>query len=297
MNGRTPGPWLVTGAGGMLGREVIAELGRAGLPAAGTDRHELDVTDPERVRTAFRAYRPAVVVNCAGWTAVDAAEEQEAAAHAVNGRGPELLAEECRRSGAVLLQLSTDYVFDGRGSSPYAEDAPVAPRSAYGRTKLAGEAAVLHGLPETGYVIRTAWLYGAGGPNFVHSIIRAERSRATVDIVDDQCGQPTWARDLAAHLVLLGGAARRGGAPAGIYHGTGGGDTTWYEFGRQIFAALGADPARVRPTSSERLAWRAPRPAYSVLGHDRWRLAGMAPLRSWRTAFRAAFDEVSRAVT
>jgi dTDP-4-dehydrorhamnose reductase len=297
MSGPGSGPWLVTGAGGMLGREVLAELGRTAQSGVGATRRQLDVTDPEQVRAAFRAHRPAVVVNCAAWTAVDDAEEQEAAAHAVNGRGPQLLAEECRRSGAVLLQLSTDYVFDGRGSSPYAEDAPVAPRSGYGRTKLAGETAVLHSLPESGYVVRTAWLYGATGKNFVRSIIRAERSKATVDIVDDQRGQPTWARDLAACLVRLGCAGRRGDAPAGVYHGTGGGDTTWYEFGRHIFATLGADPGRVRPTSSERLAWRAPRPAYSVLGHERWRLAGMSPLRPWRAAFREAFDEIRRAVT
>lgn len=152
--------WLVTGAAGMLAQDLLAALAHEDVTAVATDREALDIADPDRVREAFAAHRPSVVVNCAAWTAVDDAESQEDAALRVNGTGPAVLARACREHGAVLLHVSTDYVFAGDAARPYGEDAPTGPRSAYGRTKLAGERAVLETLPETGYVIRTAWLYG-----------------------------------------------------------------------------------------------------------------------------------------
>ncbi|MFJ3692764.1 dTDP-4-dehydrorhamnose reductase [Streptomyces sp. NPDC090052] len=286
------GSWLVTGAGGMLARDLLARLADDGTPAAGLDRAALDITDPGAVRGALAEHRPAVVVNCAAWTAVDDAESKEDQALAVNGTGPRVLAEACRETGAVLLQISTDYVFAGDGSRPYAEDAPVAPRSAYGRTKLAGEQAVLSVLPERGYVVRTAWLYGAGGGNFVRTMVRLEGVKDTLDVVDDQRGQPTWTADLADLLVRLGTGALAGTAPAGVYHGTSAGATTWFGLTREIFRLLDADPARVLPTTSEAFVRPAPRPAYSVLGHDRWAAAGIEPLRDWRLALADAFPAV-----
>ncbi|MFC9431760.1 dTDP-4-dehydrorhamnose reductase [Streptomyces sp. NPDC056987] len=291
-DGGAAGTWLVTGAGGMLGRDLLARLAAAGRPAAGLDRAALDITDPDAVRAAFAEHAPAVVVNCAAWTAVDDAESKEDDALAVNGTGPRVLAEACRESGAILLQVSTDYVFAGDGETPYAEDAPTAPRSAYGRTKLAGERAVLDALPERGYVVRTAWLYGAGGPNFVRTMIKLEAVKDTLDVVDDQRGQPTWTGDLADRLVRLGAAALDGTAPAGVYHGTSGGGTTWFGFTQEIFRLLGADPARVRPTTSEAFVRPAPRPAYSILGHDRWKSAEIEPIRDWRAALAEAFPAV-----
>ena len=281
--------WLVTGAGGMLGRDLTAALTRAGATVVAADRAALDIADPARVRAAFAAHRPAVVVNCAAWTAVDDAESREAEALRVNGTGPAVLADTCRAHGSVLLHVSTDYVFAGDADRPYPEDAPTAPCGAYGRTKLAGERAVLETLPDTGHVVRTAWLYGAGGANFVRTMIRLEAVKDTLDVVDDQRGQPTWTADLASRLVLLGRAALDGTAPAGVYHGTSGGETTWYGLAREVFRLLGADPDRVRPTSSAAFARPAPRPAYSVLGHDRFRAAGIDPVRDWRTALHAAF--------
>ncbi|WP_328376935.1 dTDP-4-dehydrorhamnose reductase [Streptomyces sp. NBC_00440] len=286
------GSWLVTGAGGMLARDLLARLADDGTPAAGLDRAALDITDPGAVRGALAEHRPAVVVNCAAWTAVDDAEAKEDQALAVNGTGPRVLAEACRETGAVLLQISTDYVFAGDGTRPYAEDAPVAPRSAYGRTKLAGEQAVLSVLPERGYVVRTAWLYGAGGGNFVRTMVRLEGVKDTLDVVDDQRGQPTWTADLADLLVRLGTGALAGTAPAGVYHGTSAGATTWFGLTREIFRLLDADPARVLPTTSEAFVRPAPRPAYSVLGHDRWAAAGIEPLRDWRLALADAFPAV-----
>ncbi|WP_327367394.1 dTDP-4-dehydrorhamnose reductase [Streptomyces sp. NBC_01217] len=281
--------WLVTGAAGMLGRDVLARLAGEDVTVVAADRAAMDIADPASVRAGFEKHRPAVVVNCAAWTAVDDAESQEDAALRVNGTGPEVLAAACREHGAVLLQVSTDYVFAGDGEKPYAEDAPTGPRSAYGRTKLAGERGVLDTLPDTGYVVRTAWLYGAGGGNFVRTMIRLEGVKDTLDVVDDQSGQPTWTVDLADRLVRLGRAALAGTAPAGVYHGTSGGETTWFGFTREIFRLLDTDPARVRPTTSEAFVRPAPRPAYSVLGHDRWATAGIEPIRDWRAALEEAF--------
>ncbi|WP_435367582.1 dTDP-4-dehydrorhamnose reductase [Glycomyces tritici] len=273
----------------MLAQDVLARLAAEQDDAVVLARKELDVTDPASVRAALAEHAPAVVVNCAAWTAVDDAETQEAAALAVNGTGPRVLAEACRETGAVLLQVSTDYVFAGDATAPYAEDAPTAPRSAYGRTKLAGEEAVLELLPDTGYVVRTAWLYGAGGGNFVRTMIKLEGVKDTLDVVDDQRGQPTWTRDLADRLVRLGQGALAGTAPAGVYHGTSAGETTWFGLTRRIFELLGADPERVRPTTSAAFTRPAPRPSYSVLGHDRWKDAGIEPIRGWDEALTEAF--------
>ncbi|MEU9062384.1 dTDP-4-dehydrorhamnose reductase [Streptomyces sp. NPDC048430] len=286
------GSWLVTGAGGMLARDVLARLARDGAIAVGLDRKALDITDAGSVRQAVEEHGPSVIVNCAAWTAVDDAETREDEALRINGEGPRLLAEVCAEHGIVLLQVSTDYVFDGQASEPYAEDAPTAPRSAYGRTKLAGERAVLSLLPDKGYVVRTAWLYGAGGGNFVRTMIKLEGIKDTLDVVDDQLGQPTWTADLADRLVRLGQGALAGTAPAGIYHGTSGGETTWFGFTRAIFEQLGADPERVRPTTSAAFARPAPRPAYSVLGHDRWAKAGLEPIRNWREALAESFKDL-----
>lgn len=281
--------WLITGGAGMLAQDVRTRLESEGARAVVLSRKELDITDAESVAAAISEHAPAVVVNCAAWTAVDDAETQEAAALAVNGTGPRVLAAACKDAGTVLLQVSTDYVFPGDADEPYAEDAPTGPIGAYGRTKLAGEEAVLELLPGTGYVVRTAWLYGAGGPNFVRTMIKLEGLKDTLDVVDDQRGQPTWTGDLADRLVRLGQGALAGTAPAGVYHGTSSGETTWFGLTREIFRLLGTDPERVRPTTSAAFQRPAPRPAYSVLGHDRWKDAGIDPIRDWREALAEAF--------
>lgn len=281
--------WLVTGAGGMLGRDVLARLReRPGTRAVALDRSALDIADPAAVAAAVAAHRPDAVVNCAGWTAVDDAEGRETEALRANGEGPARLAEACAAAGARLLHVSTDYVFAGDAHTPYAEDAPTGPRSAYGRSKLAGERAVLAAHPAGGYVVRTAWLYGAGGGNFVRTMIRLEATRESVDVVADQHGQPTWTADLAAQLVALGSAALTGTAPPGVYHGTSTGSTTWYGLAREVFTLLGADPARVHPTTTAAYPRPAPRPAYSVLAHTRWPEAALPPIRHWRPALTAA---------
>jgi dTDP-4-dehydrorhamnose reductase len=272
--------WLVTGAGGMLGRDLVTAL--AGRKVTALTRADLDITDAAAVRDAVGGHD--VVVNCAAWTAVDDAETHEAAALRINGDGPRLLAQACAESGARLVQISTDYVFDGRATTPYPEDAPLEPVSAYGRTKAAGERAVREELPDRHWIVRIAWLYGEHGPNFVATMARLEGERETVDVVDDQRGQPTWTRDVAAQVIAMVDA----NAPGGTYHATSSGETTWFGLARAVFAAVGADPERVRPTTSEKFVRPAPRPAYSVLGHGAWAAAGLAAPRPWDEALAEA---------
>ncbi|MEI2619917.1 MAG: dTDP-4-dehydrorhamnose reductase [Candidatus Nanopelagicales bacterium] len=275
--------WLVLGARGQLGSDVMARLGST---ATGLDYPDVDITDPSSVRAAVSDTDPHIVVNCAAYTAVDAAETDEAAAEAVNGHGPRVIALACRR--ARLIHVSTDYVFDGTATEPYPEDATPNPRSAYGRSKLHGEQAVLSVLPQTGFVVRTAWLYGAGGNNFVKTMLGLESTRETLTVVDDQIGQPTWSRDLAAQIIALGQSA----APPGIYHGTNSGSTSWYGLTCKIFDLLGADPHRVQPTTTEAFPRPAPRPAFSALGHARWANAGLPTMRPWDQALAEALPSL-----
>jgi dTDP-4-dehydrorhamnose reductase len=228
-----------------------------------------------------------VVVNAAAYTAVDAAEEDEDRAYAVNATGPALLAQACGANGAQLVHVSTDYVFPGdrTGGPAYDVDDETGPRSAYGRTKLAGEQAVRELLPDASWVVRTAWVYGATGANFVKTMARLESQRDTVSVVDDQAGSPTWSRDLARGLWAL---AREDARP-GTYHCTNRGETTWHGFTQAVFEELGADPARVLPTDSASFARPAPRPAYSVLSPRAWEAAGLPQMPEWRAALAEAF--------
>ena len=275
--------WLVAGSQGMLGQDMVAALSRGSgaHEVTAADRTSLDVTDPDACLAAVAGHD--IVVNAAAWTAVDDAETHEAQAFAVNAVGAANLARACSVVGARMVQVSTDYVFAGDATSPYAEDAALAPRSAYGRTKAAGEWAVRTYLPTTSWVVRTAWLYGAHGPNFVKTMARLAAERDTVSVVDDQRGQPTWTFDVAAAILRLVEAE----APFGTYHGTSSGETTWFGFAQEIFRLLGHDPGRVLPTTSDAFTRPAPRPAYSVLGHEAWQRAGLDPLPLWHESLTA----------
>jgi dTDP-4-dehydrorhamnose reductase len=279
------GRWLVVGANGMLGHDLVDVIGAAGHDVVGLDLPDIDITSPESVAAALDRVRPEVVVNAAAYTAVDAAEEHEDLALRINGDGPGVLAAEiARHPGVRLVHVSTDYVFAGDATTPYPEDAPPAPRSAYGRTKLAGEVAVRSLLPDRGHIVRTAWLYGVNGANFVKTMLALEATKPQISVVDDQRGQPTWSRDLAAQIAALVEAD----APGGIYHGTSSGETTWFGLAREIYRMVGADPERVRPTTTDQFPRPAPRPAYSVLGHDMWAQIGLPPIRDWRDALTEA---------
>jgi dTDP-4-dehydrorhamnose reductase len=281
-----PVRWLVTGAGGMLGRDLVAELNRAGEQVTAARHADLDITDATALRDTVAGHH--VVVNAAAYTDVDAAESDETTATHVNGHGVELLARACAARGVRMIQISTDYVFRGDADRPYPEEAVTDPVNAYGRSKREGERAVLSLLPATGYVVRTAWLYGEHGRNFVATMLRLATERDTVDVVDDQHGQPTWTVALSRQLRRLGINAAAGQAPAGVYHGTASGQTTWYGLARAVFAGAGHNPDRVRRTTSDRFVRPARRPGYSVLGHDRWRLAEVPPQPDWADSLTEA---------
>ena len=277
--------WLVAGAGGMLGRDLVAALDGAGEQVTAADRSALDVTDPASARRAAAGHD--VVVNCAAWTAVDDAETREPDAFAVNATGAATLARAAREAGARIVHVSTDYVFDGAATAPYPEDAPLAPRSAYGRTKAAGEWAVRAEHPDH-LVVRTAWLYGAHGACFPKTMARLAASRDRLEVVEDQVGQPTWTADVADLLVRLV-AAR---AAPGTYHATSSGAASWFEFAAAVVASAGDDPAKVHATTSESFVRPAPRPAYSVLGHASLRRAGVEPIGPWRERWDVAAPAV-----
>jgi dTDP-4-dehydrorhamnose reductase len=281
---------LVTGAHGQLGRDVAAAAARAGITrihAPGSA--ELDITDSAAVARAIslagRGSR-LVVINAAAYTAVDAAELDGAArAHAVNALGPANLARACAVHQAHLVHISTDYVFPGDSAGPNLVNGPTAPRTVYGRTKLAGERAVL-GSGVSAHVVRTGWLYGAHGANFVRTMARMARGDDPVRVVDDQHGNPTWAADLADGLIALALAAHR--VPADVLHCVNAGATTWFGLARAVFTEVGADPDRVRPCRTAEFPRPAPRPANSVLDTTGWAAAGLPKLRHWRAALHAA---------
>ncbi|WP_037678331.1 dTDP-4-dehydrorhamnose reductase [Streptomyces griseus] len=290
MNSPVPeGRWLIAGAGGRLGREVHTQLTAQGTECVPLGRDRLDVTDARAVDETLRHWRPDIVVNCAAWTDVDAAESHEEEARRVNADGARHLARSCAAQGARLLHVSTDYVFPGALAdfgTPYSEDTPTAPGTAYGRTKRAGERAVLRELPDAATVVRTAWLYGRDLDGFVGAMARAARCDGTVDVVRDQYGQPSNAVDVAARLIALADLPAR--AVSGVFHATNAGSASRYELAREVFRLRGADPDRVRPTDGSRMQRPARRPYWSVLGHRRWTEAGLSAPRDWRTALAEA---------
>lgn len=283
---------LVVGARGQLGTDVVAAAQRAGTPVLGVGSAELDITDQESVQRtlgylaarAAEAGQRAVVINAAAYTAVDDAETDRDRAFAVNADGPANLAVAADRLGLRLIHLSTDYVFPGDGVAPYRPADPTGPRSVYGASKLAGDLRVREVCPDA-RVVRTAWVWGATGGNFVKTIARLAATRPTLKVVDDQRGTPSYTVDLAAGLLELAGSD----VPGGVLHLTNAGETTWFDFARAIFEELGEDPERVQPTTTAEFPRPAPRPAYSVLSGAEWAAAGLTPLRPWRDALAAGF--------
>lgn len=270
----------------MLGTDATAVLGARGHEVVGVDLGDLELTDRDAVKSAFADVD--VVLNCAAWTAVDDAETREDDALLVNATIPDVLAGAAAATGTRLVHISTDYVFAGDATTPYAEDAPMEPRSAYGRTKAAGETAVRDGLPDAHLIVRTAWLYGAHGNCFPKTIARVAAERGSISVVDDQVGQPTWTRDVADLVARLVEAE----APAGTYHATSGGETSWFGFAQRVVAAAGLDPAIVTPTDSAAFVRPAPRPAYSVLGHGALERLGLTPIGDWAERWEQASVEV-----
>ena len=252
---------LVTGAAGMLGTDVVACAAPHDVVALA--RTELDVTDADAVREVVRDARPDAVVNCAAWTDVDGAEEAEDAATRINGDGAGHVAAAAAAAGAFVVHVSTDYVFAGDATEPYSEADPTGPRTAYGRSKLAGERAVAAAVPGSHAIVRTAWLFGPHGKNFVDTMLRLGGERDALSVVGDQIGSPTYTGHLAQALVTI--AETR---PNGVLHVAGGGRCSWYELARETFARAGIS-VNVRPCTTAEYPLPAPRPAFSVLGSSR----------------------------
>lgn len=291
---QTKSIWLV-GAKGMLGSALAERLIATRARVLMTDR-ELDITDKKKVLEYAKKESPGLIINAAGYTRVDDAEAHQEEAFKVNGEGPAHLAEAAASVGARLLHFSTDYVFDGQATAPYAEQASPGATSVYGKSKHVGERRVLDRLPEAGYVLRTSWLFGENGPNFVKTLVGLMREKEEVRVVDDQHGRPTYTRDLAAVALSLVGADRRGAperiAPPGIYHFANAEPTTWHGFTvaiREACQALGVELAvkTIQPVGTIDFPRPAPRPAFSVL--DTGKLEGLLGLQP--RPFRAALRE------
>jgi dTDP-4-dehydrorhamnose reductase len=270
---------LVTGAGGMLGRDLVTVLAAGGAEVTPAKRGELDITDAAAVTAAVPGHD--VVVNAAAWTDVDGAEEHEAEATRVNGLGPQLLAAVCAAEDARLVHVSSDYVFDGQGTEPYREDDAVRPLSAYGRSKLAGERSVQAASADHA-IVRSSWLFGAGGRNFVDTMLRLGAERDELRVVADQVGCPTFTGHLAEALVTIAG-----NRTAGVLHVAGGGACTWFELARAALEDARVN-TRIEPCTTAEFPRPAPRPAYSVLGSTRPDAPTLPP---WRDGLRAYLRE------
>ena len=278
--------WII-GNKGMLGQELSALLTAQGIEQVGTDR-EVSILDPEALASfANEAQREgrrlSAIVNCAAYTAVDKAEDEPERAHALNAVGPEHIARLAQRLGARFLHISTDYVFDGKASRPYREDDPTGPTGVYGKTKEEGEKRVIAACPKA-IILRTAWLYGRHGPNFVYTMLRLMRERTELGVVADQRGTPTWAYDLAGAISTI----LRAAAPEpGIYHFTNEGETTWYAFACEIYRqarALGLldHDVTIRPLTTDQYPTKATRPAYSVLSKEKIKRTFGLSIPDWR---------------
>ncbi|MGC1165490.1 MAG: dTDP-4-dehydrorhamnose reductase [Solirubrobacterales bacterium] len=253
---------LVTGAAGMLGRDVMLAAGNAGHDVVGFGRAELDITDPAALVKKFDLERPDVVINCAAWTDVDGAEAAEEVAFAVNGTGAGNVAAAAAGIGAVVVYVSSDYIFDGAKGAPYVESDQPAPLSAYGRTKLAGEEATV-AANKRHFVVRSAWLFGIGGANFVETMLRLAGSGNEVLVVRDQVGSPTYTWHLAYGIVRL-----IEGIEFGIHHMAAAGQCSWYEFAREIFEQAKVE-CKVLSITTEEFGRPAPRPPFSALTSQR----------------------------
>lgn len=268
---------LVTGAGGQLGTDLVAAFGDHDL--IGLARADLDVTDEPAVVAAVRDHAPDLVVHAAAFTKVDACESDPDTAWRVNALGSWWIARACALADAALVTLSTDYVFDGAATRPYTEFDPVHPLSVYGRSKEAGERLVRQTL-DRHYVVRTSWVHGVHGGNFVKTMLRLGRERGAVSVVDDQTGSPTFAFDLAAAIRRLAVSGRHG-----TYHLTNSGSCTWFDLAAATFEEAGLDVA-LTPTDTATFGLPAPRPAYSVLDNLMARMTGLEPLPPWRDSLK-----------
>jgi dTDP-4-dehydrorhamnose reductase len=275
---------VISGAGGLVGRELADQARRQGRDVLALTSSDWDITDAPSAERFIEAGD--VVINCAAYTKVDAAETDAVRAEAVNVTGPSNIAHACARAGADFIHISTDYVFSGSLRRPYEIDDETGPLSVYGRTKLAGELAVLAAMPDA-HIVRSAWIYAGGdGTDFAAVMRRKAAGDESVDVVADQVGSPTYVADLVGALLEVADGSIR----EPVLHAANEGEASRFEQAQAVFEAVGADPARVRPVGSDRNPRPAPRPPYSALSGRQSAAAGLTPLRPWREALAAALE-------
>lgn len=284
--------WLILGANGQLGQSLQHVLTANNIAFTATNRDSLDISDRDACIKSFTTLSPDVVVNCAAWTAVDLAEDNEAEAFRINCDAVRNVAIASRQVNATNVHISTDYVFSGVANNPYDVDSPTAPVSIYGKSKLCGEVAIAAEYPAKSYVIRTAWLYSPHGGNFVKTMIRKALSASAVRVVSDQLGQPTLASDLAKHIVDL----VKSKAPFGIFHGTNSGITSWHDLTVEIYSLLGVDTSLVSPVPTSEYPTKAVRPQFSVLSHAHTIDCGVAVMQDWKSALKESLPEITKLI-
>lgn len=270
---------FVTGVKGQLGYDVVKELESRGMEAVGVDIDEMDITDADSVDKVIKAAAPDAVIHCAAYTAVDAAEDNEELCRKVNADGPKNIAKVCKELDIKMIQISTDYVFNGQGERPWEPDDEADPQSVYGQTKYEGELAVKE-LLDKYFIVRIAWVFGVNGKNFVKTMLNLAKTRDTLTVVNDQFGSPTYTEDLAKLLVDMVQSDKYG-----IYHATNEGICSWYEFACAIFKEAGIEMT-VLPVSSAEYAAKAKRPANSRMSKEKLTENGFEKLPTWQDALK-----------
>jgi dTDP-4-dehydrorhamnose reductase len=279
---------LLLGGSGILGSEVLVQLQQENIDYVAPRSSDLDVREIDNLESYISDFKPNWIINCSAWTNVDGAEDSFEAALKLNAVAVKNIGDLAKEFGCRVVHISTDYVFDGESSQPYGEDAVVNPVNRYGQSKLQGEIALLEVLPESAYVIRTSWLYGVSGKNFVKTIAKKALHNETAHVVDDQVGSPTSARDLATGIMDL---IERHPKP-GVYHYSNNGSCTWFELAQSIYKKVGADSNLVLPISSSTLDLRAKRPKYSLLSKEKWKSAGFSEINDWESSLETLLPEI-----
>ncbi len=284
--------WAITGGSGQLSRSLVDLLDKEGVPYIAWSHKDLDVADDSSI-SVIKETSPDLLINCAAWTNVDAAEEFPEKATRVNQVGPRNMARAAKELKIPLIHISTDYVFSGQSRQPWSTDSKTEPMSTYGLSKLLGEKEISKNMHADFYILRTAWLYGPYGRNFSKTILKkALTSKDSINVVSDQIGQPTTTKSLAEQIFKV--AKQK--IPSGTYHATNAGQASWWDFAREIFELAGEDVERVRSSTSEDFPSNVKRPKYSVLDQSAWSKVGMETMPEWRRALKEVFPEIRKAV-
>jgi dTDP-4-dehydrorhamnose reductase len=284
--------WAITGGSGQLSRSLVDLLDKEGVPYIAWSHKDLDVADDSSI-SVIKEISPDLLINCAAWTNVDAAEEFPDKATRVNQVGPRNMARAAKELKIPLIHISTDYVFSGQSRQPWSTDSKTEPMSTYGLSKLLGETEISKNLDGNFYILRTAWLYGPYGRNFSKTILKkALTSKDSINVVNDQIGQPTTTKSLAEQIFKVA----QQNIPSGTYHATNTGQASWWDFAREIFELAGEDVERVRSSTSEDFPSNVKRPKYSVLDQSAWSKVGMETMPEWRRALKEVFPEIRKAV-